>query len=184
MTNVRKYRFPTMIAILIVMSLTVVFATVAAQTEGKIAGIVYVDTNGNGIREEGEEGLQDVEVTFTSAGWNTTINSAESGAFEIMVNPATWTVSVDPPAGYTADVTSTEVLIENPGEEITNVEFALVVQTEDDADDTAAADGEGDEVLPASGSVVSGGVIIGGLVTLMVLGLGMVLVGQRRNTAS
>lgn len=184
MAHVRKLRFPILTTILVAMSLTLVIATVAAQTEGKIAGIVYIDTNENGIREEGEEGYQNVEVTFDSGGWSTTINTSESGAFDIMVNPATWTVSIDPPAGYTADVTSTEVVIENPGEEITDVEFALVVQTEDDtADDTE--DGEdGDEVLPASGSVVSGGVVIGALIGLMVVGLAMVLVGQRRNPAS
>lgn len=146
----------------------------AAQSEGQIGGIVYVDSNGNGIREEGEEGIKDVEVTFDSGGWNVTVSTADNGAFSIAANPATWKVSILVPDGYTAEKTSTEVFIENPGDAVTNIEFALVPQVEE-----AAKDGE--EVLPASGGVVSSGVIVAGLFGMMVLGLAMVFIGQRRS---
>ncbi len=146
----------------------------AAQNEGQIGGIVYEDKNGNGIREEGEEGIGDVEVTFDSGGWSTTISTASNGAFSLAVNPATWTVSITVPDGYTASKTSTEVFIENPGDAVTNLEFALV----------PSASGDGGEVLPASGGVISSEVLIGGLIGLFVVGVALVIIGQRRSAGS
>jgi hypothetical protein len=148
---------------------------VAAQSEGQIGGIVYVDTNGNGIREEGEEGIKDVEVTFDSGGWSTTISTDDKGAFSLAVNPATWTVSIKEPEGYTAPTTSTEVFIEAAGDAVTNLEFSLVPQSEEEA---------GKEVLPASGGIVSSGVIVGGLIGMLAIGLTMVFIGQRRSKRS
>ncbi len=143
----------------------------AAQSEGRIGGIVYEDTNGNGIREEGEEGIKDVEVKFDSGGWNTTISTADSGAFSLNVNPATWTVTVLPPAGYDAPKESIEVFISAPGDAVTNLEFGLVAVTDEDSG----------EVLPDSGGVVSETIIIGGLATLLGVGVVLVAVGQVRN---
>jgi hypothetical protein len=146
----------------------------AAQNEGQIAGIVFQDDNGNGIREEGEEGLQDVEVTFDSGGWNTTINTADNGAFSIDLNPATWDVSILVPAGYVASTeTSEQVVLANPGDTVTNLEFAL-------KPDPTSAGGDG-EVLPASGAAISSEWLIGGLVGLLVIGIVLVVVGQRRS---
>ena len=146
----------------------------AAQNEGQIGGIVFQDDNGNGIREEGEEGLQDIEVTFDSGGWNTTINTADNGAFSIDLNPATWNVSILVPAGYTASSeTSEEVVLANPGDTVTNLEFAL-------KPDPTSAGGDG-EVLPASGAAISSEWLIGGLVGLLVIGVALVVVGQRRS---
>ncbi len=144
------------------------FTRAAAQSEGQIGGIVYEDKNGNGIREEGEEGLKSVEVTFNSGGWSTTLSTASNGAFSLAANPATWTVTVKPPAGYSAPKESVEVFIEKPGDAVTNVEFGLVRRS---------ADGE---VLPASGGAVSGTVLIGGLAGVLVVGLVLVAVGQAR----
>jgi hypothetical protein len=139
-----------------------------AQSEGQIGGIVYNDKNANGVREQGEEGIQDVEVTFESAGWNTTINSASNGAFSISLNPATWTVSVKPPAGYKAPKSSQQVSIAKAGDAVTNVEFGLVAL-------------KAGEVLPAGGAPISGTLIIGGLAGVLLLGLGLVAYGQYRS---
>lgn len=146
-----------------------VVSPAAAQSEGQIGGIVYIDNNGNGIREEGEEGLNDVEVTFDSGGWETTLNTASNGAFSLAANPATWTVSVAPPAGYTAPKSSVEVFIEKPGDAVTNVEFGLVPAE------------EGGEVLPAGGAPVSSLAFIGGLFGLLVVGMALVAYGQIRS---
>ncbi len=145
--------------------------TVAAQSEGQISGIVYADKNGNGVREEGEKGIKDVEVTFSSGGWSTTINTTDTGSFSIAVNPATWTVSVKPPQGYTAPDASTEVFIEKAGDVISNVEFGLVPKL-----DSASG-----ETLPASGGIVSTEVLVGGLVGMMAIGGILVVIGQRRS---
>lgn len=144
-----------------------------AQSEGQIGGIVYVDKNGNGIREEGEEGLKDVEVTFDSGGWQTAVSTDDSGAFSIALNPATWVVTITVPSGYTAADTSTEVFLEKAGDAVTNLEFPLVPQ--------AAEDEESGEVLPESGGIVSSTVIIGALVGVLILGVIMLAVGQRRS---
>ncbi len=145
-------------------------APAVAQSEGQIGGIVYEDKNGNGIREEGEEGIKNVEITFDSGGWSTTISTADNGAFSLAVNPATWTVTVNPPAGYTTPRESVEVFIENPGDAVTNIEFGLV-----------RTRGEGGEVLPASGGAVSEGVIVGGLVGVLLVGIVLVVTGQVRS---
>ena len=137
----------------------------AAQSEGRIAGIVYHDKNGNGTREEGEEGLADVQIKFDSGGWSTTITTAENGAFSIQLNPATWTVTVIPPSGYTAPEPSTQAYIAFAGDAVTNIEFGLVRST----------------ALPASGGVISTPVIIVGLLGVLAVGVVMIVVGQRRN---
>jgi hypothetical protein len=143
-------------------------APAVAQSEGQIGGIVYIDENGNGIRETGEEGIGDAEVTFDSGGWSTTINTGGNGAFSIALNPSTWTVTVEPPTGYKAPKSSVEVVIKNAGDAVTNVEFGLV----------PLKDGE---VLPAGGAPISSSVMIGGLVGVLVVGLALVGIGQYRS---
>jgi hypothetical protein len=145
-------------------ALSVGVHAVAAQSEGRIAGIVYHDKNGNGTREEGEEGLADVQIKFDSGGWSTTITTAENGAFSIQLNPATWTVTVIPPSGYTAPEPSTQAYIAFAGDAVTNIEFGLVRST----------------ALPASGGVVSAPVIIAGLFGVMVIGVVMIIAGRRQ----
>lgn len=157
------------ITVALVALLAMGIAPVAAQSEGQIGGIVYEDKNGNGIREEGEEGLDDVEVQFDSGGWSTTLSTSDSGAFSLAANPATWTVTVKPPTGYTSPRESVEVFIQNPGDAVTNIEFGLVPTT------------EGGEVLPASGGAISEGAMIGGLVGILVIGIALVIVGQVRS---
>jgi hypothetical protein len=147
-------------------ALTVGASRAFAQNEGTLGGIVYYDKNANGIREEGEEGIQDAEVKFDSGGWNTTINTPTNGAFSIALNPATWTVSVKAPAGYTAPKSSTEVVIKNPGDAVTNIEFGLVKEG---------------EVLPAGGAPVSATTLIAGLFAVMAVGLALVAFGQYRS---
>ena len=153
----------------LVVALLLSAAPAAAQSEGRIAGIAYADANGNGIRDEGEEGLKDVRINFASAGWDTSINTADDGAFSIDLNPATWTVKViEVPSGYAMpDPDSVEVTIENPGDTVTNLEFGL------------QAEGT---VLPESGSPVPGPAIVAGLVGLLLVGGVLVLFGQRRSS--
>lgn len=155
---------------LLVLISLLVAGVAAAQSEGTIGGVVYEDANGNGIRDEGEVGIQDVEVTFSSSGWSTTINTDDKGIFSIRLNPATWTVTVKVPAGYAAEETTKEVFLENPGDAVTNLEFPLV-----------PADEEGNPILPESGGLISGTAIIAALFGVMAFGVVLVVVGQRRS---
>lgn len=156
------------------------FATrpASAQSEGTIAGIVYLDENRNGQRDTGEDGLLDVEVNFATSGWDTTINTDGSGAFDIELNPATWTVTVLVPEGQYEATTdeSVDVLLESAGDAVTDVEFGLAVLQ-------ASGDGDG-EVLPDSGAPISETTLIIGLVGLMALGGVMVYFGQRKGTTA
>jgi hypothetical protein len=152
-------------------ALVMLFAVVlpaAAQSEGRIAGIVFADTNANGIRDEDEPGIKDARVNFASEGWDTTINTADDGSFSIDLNPGTWTVTiVELPAGYfEPEVASTEVVVADAGDAVSNVEFAIVPEG---------------TVLPASGGPVPGYIIIGGLVAMLIAGGALVLLGQRRS---
>ncbi len=145
-------------------------APAAAQSEGSITGIVFADSNGNGTRDEGEAGIKDARVNFaTSGGWSTIINTADDGTFSINLNPATYTVSVvEVPSGFfqpeAADVT-VEVVIKEAGE-THNLTFGITPEG---------------TVLPASGGLVSGAVVIAGLVVVLVLGAALIVVGQRRS---
>ena len=173
---IKRTFFLAMFLALTLMLLSVGVAPVVAQNEGQIGGIVYKDRNGNGIREEGEPGLKSVEVSFESGDWSTTISTDDNGAFSIGVNPATWTVTVIPPEGYTIDEPSREVFIEKAGDAVTNVEFGLVPVTD-------TGDEEGD-VLPESGGIISSRVVIGGLVGVLLVGIALVVIGQRRSKGS
>jgi hypothetical protein len=141
-----------------------------AQSEGRIEGVVYLDANGNGVRETGEQGLANVEVTFSSGGWSLQVTSGTDGTFGMDLNPATWVVTVKAPTGYAALVSSKEVIIANPGDVIRDVEFALV-------------EGVEGAVLPESGGRIPENVMIGGLFGILAIGTALVVIGQRRARA-
>jgi len=164
------------IAGLFAVMLTATALTVSAQSEGQIGEIVYEDANGNGIREEGERGLQDIEVEFSNEAFSTVINTTSTGAFSLAVNPATWQVEViNLPDGFAIDDEDREVVIENPGDAVTNLEFALV-PVSDDTEDS--------DTLPESGGPISEGTLIAILVGMIAVGAAAVAAGQLRNRSN
>ncbi|GAB4470880.1 MAG: hypothetical protein Kow00124_07440 [Anaerolineae bacterium] len=159
----------TLIVVLAALALGVLPA--AAQSEGRIEGIVFEDLNGNGVREAGEAGVPDVEVVFESGGWTLLITTGTDGTFGMDLNPGTWTVTVNAPTGMRALTSTKEVVIANPGDQVLDVTFALV-------------EGAADNVLPESGGPISETAIIGGLAGLLIVGLALVYAGQRRSSRS
>lgn len=166
--NRRQIVFRLTITLAALVVLLAVVMPAAAQSEGRIAGIVYADSNANGIRDEGEPGIKDARINFASGGWDTTINTADDGSFSIELNPGTWTVTVvELPAGYfEPEVASTDVVVAEAGDSVSNVEFAIVPEG---------------TVLPASGGPVPGTVVIAGLVAMLIAGVALVLLGRRRS---
>jgi hypothetical protein len=68
---------------------------------GTVGGAVFNDLNGNGIRDAGEPGIADVEITLTSAGGTFTTTTTVSGAYLFTdVAPGAATVASDPVPGF------------------------------------------------------------------------------------
>jgi serine-aspartate repeat-containing protein C/D/E len=63
---------------------------------------VWEDSNGNGVQDAGEQGVDGVTVSLKDAGGNTvgTVITHDGGQYSFTVDPGTYTVSVAPPAGF------------------------------------------------------------------------------------
>ena len=81
---------------------------------GWIEGLKFEDRNGNGTRDEGEPGLEGVEITLTPLGGGTAIkaSSADDGTFSFLeLLPGRYTLRETVPSGYYATL-PTEVELE------------------------------------------------------------------------
>jgi hypothetical protein len=69
---------------------------------GKIAGVVYVDLNGNGVQDGGEPAVENVEIkVFRAGGFNFTVLTGPDGTYEVdKLIIGTYTVTGIPPGGY------------------------------------------------------------------------------------
>lgn len=162
-----------------------------AQSTGNVSGIVYSDANGNGVREAGENGVQGVQLTISGA-TSQTVTTAADGSFSVDLAPGTYTVEVTlVPAGFFPIEDGSSQVTVNAGGSVSNIEFSIVPRPSAQAGtastqaDTQATTGQtaetAGEVLPASGGIVSGPVIVGGLALVLVLGIGLMILGQRRS---
>jgi len=63
---------------------------------------VWEDSNGNGVQDAGEQGVDGVAVTLKDAGGHvvSSVTTHDGGQYSFTVDPGTYTVSVAPPAGY------------------------------------------------------------------------------------
>jgi protocatechuate 3,4-dioxygenase beta subunit len=63
---------------------------------------VWEDSNGNGVQDAGEQGVDGVTVSLKDAAGNTvgTVTTHDGGQYSFTVDPGTYTVSVAPPAGF------------------------------------------------------------------------------------
>lgn len=186
-TSVKRLGLLVMLALVAAL---VTAVPVLAQSTGTVSGVVYSDTNGNGVREAGENGVQGVQLTISGA-TSQTVTTAADGSFSVSLTPGTYTVEVTlVPAGFFPIENGSSQVTVNAGGSVSNIEFSIVprpsaqagttstqgtTQTTDQTTNTAG------EVLPASGGIVSGPVIVGGLALVLVLGIGLVIAGQRRS---
>lgn len=161
---VKKIRL--LVVVTIVMALALLAASVAgAQDEGRIGGTVYLDENADGVRDTGEPGVEGVTIQIGNETYETSMTSAPDGRYSWRAaGGATWTVTVVPPEGYEAIEPVREVFMDIGGEE-GNVDFGLV---------TAGT------TLPESGAPIAPAVLVIGLAGLLVVGVVLVVVGQRQ----
>jgi hypothetical protein len=180
-------------AVLIVLILSSVAA--AQQSSGTIRGYVFRDNNGNGVFDEGEEGVPEVLVTISLGDYAHTYYTGGGDtapqASSTKPNPAPgpgsygptplpggyWKVTVHVPDGYRA-TTPTEVFVNVPDDgSATGVNFGLLGSAEISyAGGTGVGMGGGGGYLPATGSV--NGPSLGQLVALLAALAGiLVLVG-------
>ncbi|OEZ59057.1 SdrD B-like domain-containing protein [Duganella sp. HH105] len=63
---------------------------------------VWLDANGNGVQDAGEQGVDGVVVTLKDNGGHVvnSVTTHDGGQYSFTVDPGTYTVSVAPPAGY------------------------------------------------------------------------------------
>jgi protocatechuate 3,4-dioxygenase beta subunit len=68
----------------------------------QIGDRVWLDTNGNGVQDGSEQGVDGVVVTLKDTGGHvvSTVATHDGGQYSFTVDPGTYTVSVAAPAGY------------------------------------------------------------------------------------
>ncbi|MYN30222.1 SdrD B-like domain-containing protein [Duganella levis] len=70
--------------------------------QATVGNRVWEDTNGNGVQDTGEQGVDGATVSLKDAGGNvvSTVVTHDGGQYSFTVDPGTYTVSVAPPSGY------------------------------------------------------------------------------------
>jgi len=112
------------------------------QTEGTIGGYIFMDDNGDGLKDAGEEyyNIEDDNGIISVTGQGATIISDSDYDYSYGLSAATYTVGLSAPAGYavtgwndgtTASLgeSSTDVEISGPGDDET-VNFGIAESTE------------------------------------------------------
>ncbi|NYE60388.1 protocatechuate 3,4-dioxygenase beta subunit [Duganella sp. 1224] len=70
--------------------------------QATVGNRVWEDSNGNGVQDAGEQGVDGATVSLKDAGGNVvgTVVTHDGGQYSFTVDPGTYTVSVAPPSGY------------------------------------------------------------------------------------
>ena len=93
----------------------------AIPVPGKITGIVFVDTNGNGVQDPNESGIPNVQVVITDSEGNIrTVTTNSNGSYTADVPPGPAVIDIDEstlPPGYvqTAGTDPTTVVVPSGG---------------------------------------------------------------------
>ena len=84
---------------------SVAVSTASAEmcsSAGTVCGVVWQDTNNNGIQDEGEYGVPDAVVTLGSGPDAVVTSTNADGLYEFMVPPGTYQIAVSVPPGTKA----------------------------------------------------------------------------------
>ncbi|MFK7907073.1 MAG: SdrD B-like domain-containing protein, partial [Chitinophagales bacterium] len=108
--------------------LTSDFGFEPASELGSIAGVVFEDTNGNGVQDAGEPGIEGVIVLLEPANGPNIIATTDGNGVYIFTDlPVdTYTVSVtNPPVGMNPTTSTGQTVDLGPGENVTDVNFGF-----------------------------------------------------------
>jgi len=104
-----------------------------AQDNNSIRGIVFFDSNGNGVIDAGEGGLPDVKVTlFSSGSWTWDYSTGSNGTYgPAGLSPGYYSAQVTVPSGYvaTSPTRIDGISVGNGQTTVTGVDFGLVTGT-------------------------------------------------------
>jgi LPXTG-motif cell wall-anchored protein len=99
----------------------------AAQEIGLIRGVVFVDINGNALRDSGEAGFFGAEVVVANGVSSWRVTTGADGSFTLDVPLGTWQVALLVPVGYQAgNSTNREVTLAAGTSLEAALDFALV----------------------------------------------------------
>ena len=76
-------------------------AQVPCPSSGTVCGVVFDDTNHNGIQDAGEAGIEGVPVTITDGTTVTTTDTGTDGVYSFLYPPGTYTIFATTPVGFT-----------------------------------------------------------------------------------
>ena len=130
------------------------------EDPGSIGDEVFNDTNGNGVRDEGEPGIPNVPLTLTLPGPDGQLDTPDDTTRTTTTNdegiytfdelpPGNFRVSVTPPLGFTEVTNPSGSEIETnlqPGQSLTNVDFGLRAPEGGSIGDTVFNDTNGNGV--------------------------------------
>jgi len=185
----RKRKLFTILLVVLLLAVGVTAAQ-AQESNGAIRGILFNDTNADGVCGEGDATVSGVPVNFTHSGGHTiTLTSGTDGTYGLAgVSLGTWTVAAQPLQGWsTTSLTPIVVTLTTTNNAAAGINFCLaqVTATQPIAPTPTPIPGTPTPVppttLPESGSgappPLQLAVVVGAV--LLLLGLGLIVRDRR-----
>ena len=165
------------VVVIVLLLLAAGAAVAQAQANGSIRGMIYQDTNADGICGVGDPVLSGVPVEFAPDGGQAiNLVSGNDGSYGLVAaGYGTWRVTAKPTTGQVTSVEKTRVIVlsaERPVVE--GVNFCVNLGT---------SSGGGGVLLPESGAALPPTLLVAAILGVALLILGMGLIVRDRRTA-
>ncbi len=154
----------------------------AAAQSGAITGLIFGDTNGNGLHDPGEQGIANVAITFSGVGEPVTGVSNADGSYFFTANVGDWTVTVTPPPGFEVVNGPTQTVNIAAAEQSLVLDFGLrPIQMVTDTPPPDPVPSNTPGLLPTTGApVATSPLLFIGLILIFLIGAGLLVSAFRR----